>query len=276
MKVEPPGALARTAVGSRGRIVKYQVAIRASQGARSYQEDAAAVWQPSDAGAGGSELTRLLVVLADGMGGHAGGAIASDAVCAGFEAQYIEQQGGARQRLKAALYAANGAISALVSAQPQLRGMGSTLVGVAFDDDYASWISVGDSPLYLYRRGEMARLNEDHSMAPVLDKLVAAGRLTAEEAEDDPRRHMLRSAVVGEDLELVDLAQTPWALQAGDVVVLASDGIHSIADIEIARVIAAYRKDGADATADALIAAVGDAGVPHQDNTTVVVVTAGD
>ena len=113
-------------------------------------------------------------------------------------------------------------------------------------------------------------------MAPVLDKLVASGRLTAEEAEDDPRRHMLRSAVVGEELDLVDLSQNPWALQGGDVVVLASDGIHSIADLEIARIIAAYRKDGADATAEALIAAVGDANAPHQDNTTVVVVTIGD
>lgn len=255
--------------------MKFRVAIRASQGARSYQEDAAAIWQPQY-DPGGEEPTRLLAILADGMGGHAGGAIASDAVCASFEAQYIEQQGSPRQRLKAALNAANGAIAALVAAQPQLRGMGSTLVGVAFHDDNVSWISVGDSPLFLYRRGEMARLNEDHSMAPVLDKLVASGRLTAEEAEDDPRRHMLRSAVVGEDLELVDLAQTPWALQDGDVIVLASDGIHSIADVEIARIIAAYRKDGAEVTAEALIAAVGEADVPHQDNTTVVVVTAGD
>ena len=270
--------------------MKFQVAIRASQGARSYQEDAAAVWQPPDHDASAGDPTCVLAILADGMGGHAGGAIASDAVCASFEAQFIEQQGSPRHRLKSALSAANGAITALVAAQPQLRGMGSTLIGVAFHDDHVSWISVGDSPLYLYRRGEMARLNEDHSMAPVLDKLVAAGRLTPEEAEDDPRRHMLRSAViaaiaavnamrsavVGEDLELVDISQTPWALQAGDVVVLASDGIHSIADVEIARVIAAYRKDGPEATAEALIAAVRDAGVPHQDNTTVVVVTAGD
>lgn len=256
--------------------MKFEVAIRASQGARSYQEDAATVWQPSDDDAGAVEPTRLLAILADGMGGHAGGAIASDAVCTNFEAQYIEQQGGPRRRLKAALNAANGAIGALVSVQPQLRGMGSTLIGVAFHDDHASWVSVGDSPLYLYRRGEMARLNEDHSMAPVLDKLVSSGRLTAEEAEDDPRRHMLRSAVVGEELDLVDLSQNPWPLQSGDVVVLASDGIHSIPDLEIARIIAAYRKDGPDATAGALIAAVGDANAPHQDNTTVVVVTVGD
>jgi protein phosphatase len=122
----------------------------------------------------------------------------------------------------------------------------------------------------------MARLNEDHSMAPVLDKLVEAGRLDPEEARDDPRRHLLRSAVVGEDLDLVDLAQEPWPLHQGDVVVLASDGLNSIADIEIARVIAAFRKDGPEATADALIQAVADAGEPHQDNTTVVVVTVGD
>lgn len=248
-----------------------QYAIKASQGARSYQEDAATVWSPSNAGDPTS--SRLLAVLADGMGGHAGGAIASDAVCTSFKAQFAQQQGNERGRLKAALNAANGAIGALVREQPQLRGMGSTLIGVAFDGGNASWVSVGDSPLYLYRRGEMARLNEDHSMGPMLDKLVEKGRMSAEEARNDPRRHLLRSAVVGEDLDLVDLPQSPWSLQPGDVVVLASDGIHSIADIEIARIIAAYRKEGPEATADALIAAVEDAREPHQDNTTVVVVS---
>ena len=255
--------------------MKLQYAIKASQGARSYQEDAASVWR-APAGSAAADTTRLLAILADGMGGHAGGAIASDAVCKSFEAQYVEQDGAERDRLQAALNAANGAIGALVGERPHLRGMGSTLIGMAFDGEQASWVSVGDSPLYLYRRGEMARLNEDHSMGPMLDKLVESGRLSVEEARNDPRRHLLRSAVVGEDLDLVDLAQTPWPLQSGDVVVLASDGIHSIADIEIARIIAAYRKDGPEATAEALIAAVLDAKEPHQDNTTVVVVTVGD
>jgi protein phosphatase len=257
--------------------VKLQYAVKASQGGRSYQEDSAAVWQaPDDADRGSADGTQLLAILADGMGGHAGGAIASDAVCTNFKAQYIEQTGGTRDRLRSALDAANGAIGALVGDRPSLRGMGSTLIGVAFNAGHANWVSVGDSPLYLYRRGEMARLNEDHSMAPVLDKLVEAGRLDPEDARNDPRRHLLRSAVVGEDLDLVDLAQDPWPLHQGDVVVLASDGLNSIADIEIARVIAAFRKDGPEATAEALIQAVADAGEPHQDNTTVVVVTVGE
>jgi serine/threonine protein phosphatase PrpC len=256
--------------------VKLQYAVKASQGGRSYQEDSATVWQPEGADRDGAGGTELLAILADGMGGHAGGAIASDAVCTNFRAQFIEQTGPPRDRLRSALDAANGAIGALVGEKPSLRGMGSTLIGVAFGAGHANWVSVGDSPLYLYRRGEMARLNEDHSMAPVLDKLVEAGRLDAEEARDDPRRHLLRSAVVGEDLDLVDLVQDPWPLQQGDVVVLASDGLNSIADIEIARVIAAFRKDGPEATAEALIQAVTDAGEPHQDNTTVVVVTVGE
>ena len=257
--------------------MKLQYAVKASQGGRSYQEDSADVWQaPDGADLGSADATQLLAILADGMGGHAGGAIASDAVCKNFKAQYIEQAGSTRDRLRSALDAANGAIGALVGDRPSLRGMGSTLIGVAFNAGHANWVSVGDSPLYLYRRGEMARLNEDHSMAPMLDKLVEAGRLDPEEARDDPRRHLLRSAVVGEDLDLVDFAQDPWPLHQGDVVVLASDGLNSIADIEIARVIAAFRKDGPEATAEALIQAVADAGEPHQDNTTVVVVTVGE
>lgn len=257
--------------------MKLQYAVKASQGGRSYQEDSATVWQAAE-GSGRDSVSaiELLCVLADGMGGHAGGAIASDAVCTNFRAQFIKQNGPTRDRLKSSLDAANGAIGALVGEKPTLRGMGSTLIGVAFGGGQANWVSVGDSPLYLYRRGEMARLNEDHSMAPVLDKLVEAGRLDPEEARDDPRRHLLRSAVVGEDLDLVDLAQEPWPLHQGDVVVLASDGLNSIADIEIARIIAAFRKEGPEATAGALIQAVADAGEPHQDNTTVVVVTVGE
>jgi len=254
--------------------VKFQYAVRASQGGRSYQEDSAAVWEAPDGADAGASGTTLLAILADGMGGHAGGAIASAEVCKTFEAHFVNQSGSPRDRLKAALSAANGAIGNIVGAQPHLRGMGSTLIGVAFGESDAIWVSVGDSPLYLYRRGEMARLNEDHSMGPVIDKLVETGRLDPEDAKHDPRRHLLRSAVVGEDLDLVDLAQVPWPLQPGDVVVLASDGIHSIADLEIARLIAAYRKEGPEATAEALLKAVADAGVSHQDNTTVVVVTA--
>jgi protein phosphatase len=115
-------------------------------------------------------------------------------------------------------------------------------------------------------------LNEDHSLAPALDQMAAEGRMTVEEARNDPRRHMLRSALTGETIELIDVSKKPLSLEPGDYVVLASDGIHTIDDAEISRVITAYAEDGPNAVAGALIRAVEQVKDPHQDNITVIVV----
>ena len=83
---------------------------------------------------------------------------------------------------------------------------------------------------------------------------------------------MLRSALTGEEIELVDISQRPLDLVAGDYVVLASVGVHTLHTGEIARIIGAYADDGPEAIADALIRGVEALRDPHQDNTTVVVV----
>jgi len=236
-------------------------AIRADQGARSYQEDAAAV-RPY---AGG-----LAAVLADGMGGHAGGAVASEVASTGFLEAFLAAAGEARVRLVQALDLANTAIAERASGRPELRGMGCTLVGASFGPEGLSWISVGDSPLYLVRGGQLRRLNEDHSLAPEVDRLAALGRISWDLAKIHPERHVLRSALMGSEIELIDASEAPLALQPGDLVILASDGIHTIPDSEIARLCAAVETP--DAAAEALLAAVAAAGDPHQDNTTVVVV----
>jgi protein phosphatase len=129
---------------------------------------------------------------------------------------------------------------------------------------------VGDSPLFLVRDQEIVLLNEDHSMAPEIDKLAKAGRISWAAARADPRRHFLRSALTGTDIELIDRSHRPLALQPGDVVILASDGIHTLSHADIARVVAGA--EGPAAVADGLLAAVEGVGDPHQDNTTVVVV----
>lgn len=214
----------------------------------------------------------LVAVLADGMGGHAGGAVASRMVCETFIDAIRRAEGGNRDRLVSALEAANAAIAEHVASHPELRGMGSTLVGALFGGDGVEWVSVGDSPLYLYRDGEIALLNEDHSLAPALDQLAAEGRLSAVEARTDPRRHLLRSAVTGEELDLVDLSRQPLALHAGDCVVLASDGIQTLETDEIARIIGAYLDSGPASVAEAIVRRVEQAGDPHQDNITVLVV----
>lgn len=257
--------------------------ICASRGQRSYQEDAAAVW-PGDATfawtAPGrdreepvSDDVPLLAVLADGMGGHAGGAEASKTVCQAFIDSCCDGREALPDRLVTALAAANEGISNRVDEKPELSGMGTTLIGAAFGAGGLQWISVGDSPLYLIRRDEIALLNEDHSLAPALDRLAAEGAISEEDARNDPRRHMLRSAITGDEIELVDVSRKPLALGPGDLVILASDGIHTLSEDEILRVAKGYAVDGPKAVADALIRTVEDQRDPYQDNTTVVVVS---
>lgn len=260
-------------------MTSYEYAVAATQGARDYQEDTAAFW-PNGEDPFANPVPRpdtawngSFAVLADGMGGHAGGALASRMACehfiaaaAGLEADDLHE------RLQAALDAANAAIAEKVSENPLLSGMGSTLVGAAFSNEGVEWISVGDSPLYLYRRGEVAVLNEDHSLAPELDRLVAAGRISEAEARRDPRRHMLRSAVTGDEIDMIDISQRPLPLEDGDYIVLASDGVETLDMSEMARIIQGYAVDGAKAVAHALIRAIESLREPHQDNATVLVV----
>lgn len=257
-------------------MLNFEHSSRATRGARDYQEDTALVWPGGDpflpAAAPGDGVRALVAVLADGMGGHIGGALASRTVCEHFVAAYAKETGAEPERLLGALRAANDAITAKVAANPMLSGMGSTVIGATFEGRHVHWVSVGDSPLLLYRRGEIALLNEDHSLAPELDALAAAGKITPAEARSDPRRHMLRSAVTGDDLEMIDLPPRPLELDAGDYVILASDGLQTLEPGEIERVVAAYAGDGAEAVASALIRAVEAIRDPYQDNTTVIAV----
>jgi protein phosphatase len=193
-------------------------------------------------------------------------------VCDSFISTYAGLNGARGDRLLTSLRSANESIAAQVQANPMLSGMGTTLVAAVFGDEGVEWVSVGDSPLLLFRRGEIALLNEDHSLAPELDRLASLGRITVEQAKADPRRHMLRSAVTGEDLDLVDVSRRPLALEQGDYVILASDGLQTLEQSEIERIVAAYAEDGSEAVANALIRAVEAMRDPHQDNTTVLAV----
>lgn len=264
-------------------------------GARDSQEDCAAVWPgaatfepeidwPEPSG------DEILMVLADGMGGHAAGDLAARLVCETFITAFadlaaaphddtgVTVPGAAvapalprRQRLKEAMTRANAAVGQASRAVAGRNGMGSTLVAGVFSADGLEWLSVGDSPLLLFRQGELALLNEDHSLAPALDQLVSEGKLSPERARSDPRRHMLRSAITGERIELVDLCKKPLALVSGDIIVCASDGLDTLERDEIARVVAGYGQDGAKAIAGALLREVANHREPMQDNTTVVV-----
>lgn len=257
----------------------FRYAARAMLGAREAQEDS---WRFASVGGASGTLSldrrtspraqTLLAVLADGMGGHAGGAEASGVACDAFVAAYQADDGTPRARLAGALDSANRAISTALMRDRSLAGMGCTLIGAVFTDDGLNWVSVGDSPLLLFREDKLYQLNEDHSLAPVLDKLAANGEISLADAESHPRRHHLRAALTGDGIEMVDLSNRVLELCEGDLLLLASDGIEVLSHAEMADVLAAHAGDGVEALAEVLLAAVEAKAANGQDNVTVMVV----
>ncbi|HYR67763.1 MAG TPA: protein phosphatase 2C domain-containing protein [Reyranella sp.] len=217
------------------------------QGARPYQEDS---WALRTLGDGS-----LLAVVADGMGGHAGGAIASKLAVEAF-VHALEQGGGLADGLREA----NEAVGKGAVGKPDLAGMGATLVAAQVRGDEVRWISVGDSPFFLVSAGKLERLNADHSMAPQIDAMLKRGLLTEEEAVHHPARHTLREAVMGEPLTLIDKGRR--RLGADAKLLLCSDGVQTLGakDIEAAAVKPVH------GLIDAVLAAADE----HQDNITVV------
>jgi len=137
-----------------------------------------------------------LLVLADGMGGYAGGSLASRVVVEAFVENFCFCRGGIPERLLSSLRASERRLLAEIERQDEsLSQMGSTLVGAVWTPGALQWVSVGDTGLYLYRERRVKRLNADHSMAPVLEAQAARGEITAEQAAHHPDRNALRSAI---------------------------------------------------------------------------------
>ena len=199
-------------------------------------------------------------IVADGMGGHAGGNVAAEVAVsetvASLKAGYHPE---------VAIDNANRSILDRAAHEVALEGMGTTLTMalVNAEESRADIFNVGDSRAYLLRDGELTQLTNDHTF---VQELVDAGSITREQATTHRARHVL-TRVLGVALDVSpDHFQVP--LQAGDVVLLCSDGlINEVSNDEIARVLATQNPEGA---VDALIRSANQHG--GNDNITVVVV----
>ena len=212
-------------------------------------------------------------IVADGMGGHVGGAVASALVCEALERTMVADPGTAvPDAFSAALHAATINLADRIRIDRDLDGMGSTLLATHIDGQNLYWASVGDSLLYFYRNGGLKRLNEDHSMAPMLDQLVARGDLSPFEARNHPHRHALRSAITGYEVDMTDIPAAPTTLLPGDWVVLASDGIDTLGEDGILEILMLFSEASAEKMAAALLDAVTMRDAPFQDNTTLIAV----
>ncbi len=262
--------------------IDFLTASRASVGARAHQEDSSRVWRASTAPPVSMPLPAgeldggVLAVLADGMGGHVSGELASRLACDNFVAAFERTglDGGAGLQL--ALETSNDSIRHAVAGDAALKGMGCTLVASFLSSEGLRWASVGDSALLIYRKGHLSRLNADHSHGAMLDKQVEAGIITAEVALSDRRRRALRSALTGNVIPIQEIEAEAYPLEPGDWVILASDGLLTLSGDEIATVISDFETSSPGELADALLQAVTDKQAPHQDNTTIVAINVVD
>lgn len=240
-------------------------------GQRDDQEDAVSKDFVSAPGLG-------FAVLADGMGGHAAGDVASRVVVnevfrqlRGLAANPITMEENLKASLLQMVKSANALLEAVAKSRPELRGMGSTLIVPIVAENRLYWASIGDSPLYLFRGSHLFRLNENHSVAGLLDIMVSEGEIDAKAASQHPERHCLTSVMNGSKIPHVDFRKTPFELKPDDIVIAASDGLQSIGEKEIARALFTRRDLPAQAITDSLLDAIHSHNDPDQDNVSLCV-----
>lgn len=250
----------------------YDIALILNQGQRETQEDALAARVFDAANAG-------YVVIADGMGGYEAGEVASELVITAWrDALDAELEGdnlaelAAIDALPIAAMQANAAIANHNEASGNGFRMGSTLLGMLLLEQRMYSISIGDSPLYLYRDNELRQINEDHSMAPSIDAKVAQGLLSEAEARAHPDRNQLTSVIMGGAIPKVDCPEDPLHLTGTDILVLGSDGLQYLTDAEIQSILHDNAQALAQEIADALLQAIEAKADPDQDNLSIAVV----
>ncbi|MFN2496202.1 MAG: PP2C family serine/threonine-protein phosphatase [Pseudonocardiaceae bacterium] len=168
-----------------------------------------------------------LLALADGMGGHAAGEVASKVVIAAFAPLDDDEPGNdLLDQLHDATLAGNAAISELIGEDPELEGMGTTLTAVLFGGNKIGLAHVGDSRAYLLRDGVLSQITHDDTF---VQSLIDEGRITEDEANHHPQRSLLLKALTGHDVEP---SLTVRQARAGDRYLLCSDGLSSVVSAE--------------------------------------------
>jgi protein phosphatase len=219
-----------------------------------------------------------LYVVADGMGGHAAGEVASKIAVEAIN-EFVTLTGGNEEitwpfgldesisydgnRLKTAIRHANRRVLEATHERADYEGMATTVAAVLVDGDVANIAHVGDSRIYLWSEGDFQLLTADHSW---VNEQIQSGIISPEQARSHPLRNVVTRALGGRSDLLVDIQSRK--MRPGDVLLLCSDGLTTmLGDDDIARVLAASEGDIAQAAQALVDEANGRGG---EDNITVV------
>jgi serine/threonine protein phosphatase PrpC len=203
-----------------------------------------------------------LLALADGMGGHAAGEVASQLVIAALaHLDEDEPRGDLLGQLNDAVHQGNAAIAGQVESDPELDGMGTTLTAILFAGNRLGLVHIGDSRGYLLRDGELTQITKDDTF---VQTLVDEGRITAEEAHSHPQRSLIMRALTGHEVEPTLIMREAFV---GDRYLLCSDGLSDPVSFDTIQ--ESLLIPDVEASADRLIEMALRGGGP--DNVTVVV-----
>lgn len=241
-------------------------------GSRPYQEDCFAILdvdteQPPD-------RRCHVAVIADGMGGLAHGDTASRRAVQEFSRHFQSRKPGEnlKQALLEGLLAANAAVAQEAEARKVPGQMGTTMIAAAVCGGRLEWVSTGDSGLFLVRGGGVRKLNRAHTFGSFLDDQVKRGDLPADVAAANPHREALTSFVGMAKTPEIDSPPEPLAMQDGDMLLLATDGLFKT--ISLAEINEALSAPGDPA--EGLVRRALSIGLPQQDNVTVIVMCCGE
>lgn len=204
-----------------------------------------------------------VLLVADGMGGHAAGEVASQITADTFAALDSDELGeDLTQLLHDTIDRATDAIASRIEAEPELEGMGTTVTAIVFGEQRIAVANIGDSRAYLYQR-DVRRLTQLTSDDSFVQMMVDNGEITAEQAQNHPYRNIVLKSVNGKE---VAPRFTTLVRIHGDRYLLCSDGLSDYVDCD--DLTAALDVDDLDRAADQLLQLALDAGAP--DNVTLV------
>lgn len=224
---------------------------------RPVNEDAFFVSPPDESGS-------LLAVVADGMGGHNAGEIASSEAINVIKDVVLDNEHNAKEMLIQAITSANSTVYNMSLDKQALFGMGTTITACVIEKDKVTAAQVGDSRLYLIRDGMIIQITKDHSL---VEMLIENGSITKEDAKHHPQKNVITRAI-GTDKEVsADIYE--FSICEGDIILLCSDGlVNMVEDEKILSVIT--RTKNFEETADKLVCEAENAG--GSDNITVILI----
>lgn len=221
---------------------------------RTLNEDAVVWVTPGD-----DDLARrhgCLALVADGMGGHAAGEVASAIAADVVREIYYEIDGPVPEVLASAFAVAHRAILEYAEAHPECKGMGTTCTVLAFRDHYVWLAHIGDSRAYLLRGSTLTQLSQDQTLVA---KLVAEGSMTQQEADQSPMHNVILQALGANPQIKPMIGSKGIELYPGDVLIICSDGVSNmVPDGKIAEIASRLPpQEACDALIEAALAAGG-------------------